>query len=163
MKQFKNIFLKILIFLGITRTKSKIDIYKSFPYLCSLKLYPEHLKVGSEVITPEGLGKIKYTVGDLVTVYLFKKYYKTFLREQIYSYFVIIPNMNKEIILTPLHSYYIMSPKQEIEFTISSKGKAKLTKEYMSKREHLAVFNSYKYGKFFLNKLEENGFTVIKK
>ena len=143
--------------------KDKLKIYKSNVYSSSLKHFPEYLKTGFEVLTPEGIGKIKHRTGDLVTVYLFKKYFKTFNSKAIYSYFTFVPDTKQEIILTPSHNLFIIKDGQEIEYTISSKGKAKLTKKYMERFKYLEIFNEYKYGRFFYNKLQENDFIIIKR
>jgi len=147
----------------LQQREKKLKVYKTRVHRCSLEYYPEHLKIGSEVLTKEGMGKIKHITGDLVTVYLFKKYFKTFKKKDIFSYFVFVPNTKDELILTPSHLYFIVESYQEIEFTISSKNKAKLTEEYMENYNHFFIFNTYKYGRFFLDKLDDIGFKVIKK
>ena len=133
-----------------------------------LLVSPISIKLNSTVITPDGIGEVRvlYRVnGNLqkAEVYLYRGYIKSFRALDLLQYVVYHQQTKQFILLSPIDYTYIYRENQPVEYRVTSKLYAHLTKKSKSEYEYVRSLNKTRYGTRFLRVLSNQNIEIKKK
>ena len=130
--------------------------------------FPEEYRIGMTVITPNGVGTIFsidtfFSKSNELTIRLNRGYYlKSYKYNQCYYYAVYNKLLDKFIPLSSQDYTYIIDKHQEIFYSITKRGYAKLLKKYKETHEYINIFNSKRGGRSMLLHLKHEDYKISK-
>jgi hypothetical protein len=157
---------------GLFRRYVRRVKHKNFAYYTGQisLLHPiTDLLPGHIVVTPFGIGTVKYRFpirglkmfrNKMVEVWLKKKYYRAFSIEAVYQYFVYHPLMDTHIPIMPDCYQYIIGEGDTVEYRITDRGYADLSDKEKHDREYVAIFSNKRGGRALMKELLNKGFII---
>lgn len=119
------------------------------------------VKAGIVVLTPQGLGTIKYIDNNQITCDLFKGYQKTFNSVDLRQY-SIVHTTGQIIPITPCDYKFLYGEGQSVQYRISNKCYAILTQDCKNHYEDIFHYNKTKYGYIIIQEIKNNKLTLVK-